>query len=163
MIQSSPWGSQIAVKKKYCLTSFKNIFPMLILTFSLNEELNNITLHNLFLLVLYRGFSNCYDASSLLSDRAFSYNSLPLLNSSWLQGSSDNLLFIILGSSFMIVYGWIDLTFIHKGLLLTFLKGRYFSVNRVNVTSKKSISMRFISILIERPLYHIYVHIKYIL
>ena len=36
-------------------------------------------------------------------------------------------------------------------MLLTFLNGKYVLVNRLNVTSKKFASMRFISIVIERP------------
>ena len=51
----------------------------------------------------------------------------------------------------MIVRGWFDFAFIYKGLLLTFLNGKYFPVNRLNITSKKSVSMRFVSIVIERP------------
>ena len=51
----------------------------------------------------------------------------------------------------MILWGWFDFAFIYKGFLLNFLKKKYFLVNSQNDTSKMPVSMRFVSIVIEKP------------
>ena len=75
---------------------------MLVLTFRLNGGLNNIIPRNLLLLVLYCGSSDRKDALQLLSHRFSWNNGLALSNSFYLQDSFNNLLFIILGSFFVI-------------------------------------------------------------
>ena len=91
--------------------NFKNILPILVLTFLLNGGLNQITFRLLFLLVFTS--VSAYDIDVLYphSYNDFLYKSLALSNSSLLQDNSDKLLFIIFGRSFMIVEGWFDFVF----------------------------------------------------
>ena len=51
----------------------------------------------------------------------------------------------------MIVGGWLEKTLMKSGVLLAFRKGKYFFVARLKVTSKKSVSIRFVSMVIESP------------
>ena len=48
----------------------------------------------------------------------------------------------------MMVGGWFDLALICRGSLFGLRYGRYFSVTRLNVTSRKSVSARFVSMVI---------------
>ena len=120
--------------------NFKNILSILVLTFWLNGRLNQIMFRLLFLLVFTSVWA--YDIYVLypLSCNNFLYKSFALSNSSLLQANSDNLLFIIFGRSFMIV----------EGTLLGFLNGKNLLVARLNVTSRKSVSVKLVSIVIVR-------------
>ena len=51
----------------------------------------------------------------------------------------------------MIVGGWLEKALMYSGVLLAFRKGKYFFVARLKVTSKKSVSITFVLILIESP------------
>ena len=51
----------------------------------------------------------------------------------------------------MMVGGWFDLALICRGSLFGLRYGRYFSVTRLNVTSRKSVSARFVSMVIFNP------------
>ena len=51
----------------------------------------------------------------------------------------------------MIVGGWFEKALMWSGVLLAFRKEKYFFVVRLKATSKKSVSIRFISMLIESP------------
>ena len=51
----------------------------------------------------------------------------------------------------MIHGGWLYYECIYRGLLFSFLKGKYFPVFKLKETSKKSVSMRFVSIVIGSP------------
>ena len=136
---------------KCFLTSLINVLPMLVLTFWLKGGLNQIILRFLFRLLLASSFAYFIDVLNPLSFRAFSYSGFALLNSSSLQDKSDNRLFIIFGRSFIMVEGWFDFAWIYIGLLFGFLNGKYLPVSRLNVTSKKSVSTRLISIVMDRP------------
>ena len=72
-------------------------------------------------------------------------------NSSVLQDKSEILLLIILGNYLMIVGGWLERTLMKSGVLLALRKGKYLFVARLKVTSKKSVSIRFVSMVIESP------------
>ena len=45
---------------------------------------------------------------------------------------------------------WLDFEGIYRGVLFGFLKEKYFPVFKMNETSKTSVSMRFVSSVIER-------------
>ena len=51
----------------------------------------------------------------------------------------------------MIDGGWLDFECIYRGALFGFLKGKYFPVFKLKETSKRSVSMRFESIVIDSP------------
>ena len=58
-------------------------------------------------------------------------------------------LLVIDGNSLMIDDRWVDFERIYGGVLFGFLKGKYFPVFKLKETSKKSVSMRFVSIVID--------------
>ena len=87
--------------KKFFSVKSRNAFSMLIFTFWLYGGLNHI-----FLRCLLFNFSIC------LSLRLFSYDSLAFWNYSSLYEASDKCLFIIFGSSFVIVGRWFDFALI---------------------------------------------------
>ena len=60
-------------------------------------------------------------------------------------------LLVIDGSCLIIDGGWLDFECIYRIALLDFLKGEYFPVFKLKKTSKKSVSMRFVSIVIGSP------------
>ena len=96
---------------KYFFIDFKDILPVLVLTFWLNDRLNQIIFRLLFLLVFTSVWAYDIDVLYTLSCNDFSYKSFALSNSSFLQDNSDSLVFIIFGRSFMIVEGWFDFAF----------------------------------------------------
>ena len=51
----------------------------------------------------------------------------------------------------MIDGGWLDFGFIYRGVLFVSLKAKYFPVFKFKETFTKSVSMRFVSILIDSP------------
>ena len=51
----------------------------------------------------------------------------------------------------MIDGGWLDFECIYTVVLFGFLKGKFFPVVKLKETSKKSVSMRFVSIVIHSP------------
>ena len=60
-------------------------------------------------------------------------------------------LLVIDGNCLMIDGGWLDFECIYRGVLFGFLKGKYFPVFKLKETSKTSVSMRFVSIVIDSP------------
>ena len=60
-------------------------------------------------------------------------------------------LLVIDGNCLMIDGGWLDFECIYRGLLFRFLKGNYFPVFKLKETSKKSVSKRFVSNVIDSP------------
>ena len=58
-------------------------------------------------------------------------------------------LLVIDGNCLMIDGGWLDFNCIYRGALFGFLKVKYFPVFKLKETSKKSVSMRFVSIVID--------------
>ena len=60
-------------------------------------------------------------------------------------------LLVIDGNWFIIDGGWLDFECMYKGNLFGLLKGKYFPVFKLKDTSKKSVSMRFVSIVIDNP------------
>ena len=48
----------------------------------------------------------------------------------------------------MMVGGWFDLPVMYRGLLFGLRYGEYFSFTRIKVTSRKSVSKRFVSMVI---------------
>ena len=51
----------------------------------------------------------------------------------------------------MIAGGWFDLALMYRGSLFGLRYGQYFSVTRLKVTSRKSVSTRFVSMVILNP------------
>ena len=51
----------------------------------------------------------------------------------------------------MMVGGWLDLALMFRGSLFGLRYGKYFSVTRLKVTSGKSVSTRFVSMVIFNP------------
>ena len=51
----------------------------------------------------------------------------------------------------MIVGGWLDFVLIYSGWFLGFLKGKKFPVAKLKVTSRKSVSKRLVSMVIDSP------------
>ena len=82
---------------------------------------------------------------------AVSYVILALLNSISSQGKLEMRLLVINGNCLMIDSGWVDSECIYIGVLFGFLKGKYFPVFKLKETSEKSVSMRFVSIVIDSP------------
>ena len=126
---------------------------MQILVFKLwlNGGLKLIIFRCLFVLFAFSLVSYFISALYPLFLRVFSYNGLAFLNSSSLHEWSDKCLLIIFGSSFMMVGGWFDLALIYRGSLFGLRCGRYFSVTRLKVTSRKLVSARFVSMVIYNP------------
>ena len=85
--------------------------------------------------------------------RASSYSNLVLLNISALEEVLDNLSLIIFVSCFLICGGWFDDTSIYVNLLFGFLYGRYVLFSKLNVTSKKSTSVRLVTISILKSIF----------
>ena len=84
-----------------------------------------------------------------LAFNAISYTGSTFSYSSLLHDNSDNLLFIILMISLRIFGGWLNFVFI----FFAFLNKKNFAVTRSKVTSKKTASNRFFSMVIDSPLF----------
>ena len=76
---------------------------------------------------------------------------LTFLNSVSSQHKFEMCLFVIDGNFLIIDGGWLDFECIYRGVLFGFLKEKYFPVFEMKDASKKSTSMRFVSILIDSP------------
>ena len=76
---------------------------------------------------------------------------LALLNSVLSQDKLEMRLLVIDGNCLMTDGGWLDFECIYRGALFGFLKGKYFPVFKLKETSKRSVSMRFESIVIDSP------------
>ena len=124
---------------------------MFVLTFKLKGGLNQITFLFRFRLVFWDVFSNFSVAWYPLFLSAVSYVILALLNSVSSQDRLEMRLLVIDGNCLMIDGGWLDFECIYRGVLFGFLKGKYFPVFKLKETSKKSVSMRFVSIVIDSP------------
>ena len=81
--------------------------------------------------------------------RAHSYIGFALSNSALSQERSDRRLFTIKGSCFSTAGGWLDSTFTYSGELFGFLNGKYFPEFRSNVASRKSVQVKFFSIVMS--------------
>ena len=77
---------------------------------------------------------------------AVSYVILALLNSVLSQDQLEMRLLVIDGNCLMIDNGCLDFECIYRRVLFGFLKGKYFPVFKLKETSKKSVSMKFVSI-----------------
>ena len=53
------------------------------------------------------------------------------------------------GNCLMIDGGWLNFECLYRGVLFGFLKRKYFPVSKLKDTSKKSVSMRFVAIVID--------------
>ena len=124
---------------------------MFVLTFKLKGGLNEITFLFRFRLVFLDGFSNFSVAWYPLFLSAVLYVILALLSSVLSQDKLEMRLLVIDGYCFMIDDGWLDFECIYRGVLFGFLKGKYFPVFKLKKTSKNSVSMRFVSIVIDSP------------
>ena len=131
--------------------SLKNSLPMLVLTFKLKGGLNQITFLFRFHLVFWNGFSNFSVAWYLPFLGAVWYVILALLNSFSSQNTLEMRLLVIDDNCLMINGGWLDFECIYRSLLFGFLKEKYFPVFKLKETTKKSVSMRFVSIVIDSP------------
>ena len=124
---------------------------MFVLTFKLKGGLNQITFLFRFWLAFWDGFSNFSVAWYSLFWSAVLYVILALLNSVSSQDKLEMHLLVIDGNCLMIDGGWLDFECIYWGALFGFLKRKYFPVFKLKETSKKSVSMRFVSIVIDSP------------
>ena len=131
--------------------SLKNSLPMLVLTFKLKGGLNQITFLFRFHLVFWNGFSNFSVAWYLPFLGAVWYVILALLNSFSSQNTLEMRLLVIGDNCLMINGGWLDFECIYRSLLFGFLKEKFFPVFKLKETTKKSVSMRFVSIVIDSP------------
>ena len=84
---------------------------------------------------------------------ASSYSNLMLLNISALDEFRDNLSLIIFVSCFLICGGWFDATSIYINLSFGYLYGWYVLLSKLNVTSRKSISVRLVTISILKSIF----------
>ena len=84
---------------------------------------------------------------------ASSYSNLMLLNISALEEFRDNLSLIIFVSCFLICGGWFDATSIYINLSFGYLYGWYVLLSKLNVTSRKSISVRLVTISILKSIF----------
>ena len=121
---------------------------MFALTFKLKGGLNQITFLFRFHLVFWDGLREFH---CCLASCAVSYVILPFLNSVLSQDKFEMQLLVIDGNWLIIDGGWLDFEFMYRGALFGFLKGKYFPVFKLKDTSKKSVSMRFVSIAIDSP------------
>ena len=124
---------------------------MFVLTFKLKGGLNQITILFQFRLVFWDDFSSFSVAWYPLFLSAVSYIILALLNFVSSQDKLEMHLLVTDGNCLMIDSGWLDFKCIYRGVLFGFLKGKYFPVFKLKETSKTSVSMRFISIVIDSP------------
>ena len=131
--------------------SLKNSRPMIVLTFKLKGGLNQFTFLFRFHLVLWDAFSNFSVAWYPLFLGAASYVILALLSSVSSQYKLEMRSLVIDGNCLMVDSEWLDFEFIYRGALFGFLKGNYFPVFKLKETSKRSVSMRFVSIVIDCP------------
>ena len=129
--------------------SLKNSLPIFVLTFKLKGGLNQITSLFRFRLVFLDGFSNFSVAWYPLLLGAFSYVILALLNSVLSQYKHEMRLLVIDGSCLIIDGGWLDFESIYRGVLFSFLKGKYVPVFKLKETSEKSVSKSFVSIVVD--------------
>ena len=77
------------------------------------------------------------------------YVILALFNSVLSQDKFEMSLLVIDGNCLIFDGRWLDFKGMYRGMLFSFLKGRYFPVFTLKDRSKKSVSMRFVSIVIE--------------
>ena len=134
----------------------KNIFATLVDTSKLNGGLDQMILCCSFLLMLfcswlvgvYVSFVVCPNFLS-----ASSYSNLVLLNISALKQFRDSLSAIIFVSCFVICAGWFDDTSMYINLSIGFLYGRYVLFSKLNVTPKKSASVRMVTISILKSIF----------
>ena len=82
-----------------------------------------------------------------------SYSNLVLLNISTLEESRDNPSLIIFVSCFLICGGWFDDPSLYINWSSGFLYGQYVLLSKLNVTSKKSASVRSVTILILKSVF----------
>ena len=129
--------------------SLQNSLPIFVLTFKLKGGLNQITFLFRFRLVFLDGFSNFSVAWYPLLLSAFSYVILALLNSVLSQYKHEMRLLVIDGSCLIIDGGWLDFESIYRGVLFSFLKGKYVPVFKLKETSEKSVSKSFVSIVVD--------------
>ena len=135
---------------------FKNIFARLVDTSKLNGGLNQMILRCRFLLTLFCSWLGGVYVSFVVCPHFFSassYSNLVLLNISALEEFRDNLSLIIFVSCFLICGGWFDDTSLCINLSFGFLYGQYVLLSKLNVTSKKSTSVRLVTISILKSIF----------
>ena len=127
---------------------FDNIFVTLVDTSKLIDGLIQMVLRCLFLLTLFCSWLGGVYVSIVVCPQFFSassYSNLVLLNISALEEFCDNLSLIIFVICFLICGGWFDDTWMYINLSFSFLYGRYVLFSKFNVTSKKSTSVRLVT------------------
>ena len=102
-----------------------------------------------FRLVFWDGLSNFRVLWYPLLLSAASYVILALLNSVSSQDKFEMSLLVIDGNCLIFDGRWLDFVFIYRDVLFGFLKGKYFPAFKSKDTAKKSVSMRFVSIVID--------------
>ena len=128
---------------------FKNIFATLVDTSKLNGGLNQMILRCRFLATLFCSWLGGVYVSFVVCLHFFnpsSYSNLVLLNISTLEESRDNPSLIIFVSCFLICGGWFDDPSLYINWSSGFLYGQYVLLSKLNVTSKKSASVRLVTI-----------------
>ena len=129
--------------------SLKISLPTFVVTFKQKGGFKQITFLFRLCLVFWDGFSNFIVAQNPLFLSPVSYVILPLLNSFLSQDKPEMHLLVINGNYLVIGSGQLDFECIYRGVLFGFLKGKYFPVFELKETSKTSVSMRFVSIVIH--------------
>ena len=132
--------------------SLKNSLPMSVLILKLKGGLNKITFLFRFRLAFWDGFSNLIATWDPLFLSAASYIILALLNLVPSQDMLEMRLLVIDGNCLMIDRGWLDFECIYRRVLFGFFEKKYFSVFKLKEKSKTSVSMRFVSNVIDSPL-----------
>ena len=135
---------------------FKNIFAMLVDTSKLNGGLNQMILRCRFLLTLFCSWLGGVYVSFNVCPHFFSaswYSNLVFLNISALEEFRDNLSLTIFVSCHLICGGWFDDTSMYINWSFRFLYVRYVLFSKLNGTSKKSISVRLVTISILKSIF----------
>jgi hypothetical protein len=131
-------------------SSYRNLRPMLVVTFVLYGGLYHVTLRILLLaeLLLYEGLylSVCLYP---LSDKAFWYGCTEFLNSSSLVVIWDSLWLMLSGMFLMIAGGWLLSECTYKGVLLGFMNGLWYPVLKSKFISRKSADFLLASIVMR--------------
>ena len=135
---------------------FKNISATLVGTSKLNGGLNQMILRFPFLLMLFCSWLGGVYVSFVVCPNFLSnssYSNLVLLNISALKQFRDSLSVIIFVSCFVICGGWFDDTSMYINLSIGFLYGRYVLFSKLDVTPKKSASVRMVAISILKSIF----------
>ena len=132
---------------KWWRNSWRNLFPTFVETALLKGGLNQMMLRCRFLFVwlLLVLLNSSLKSVYPLSLRAFSYWYLDELKTSSLEEFRDKRPLVIFGNWLIICVGWFENLLIYKKKAFVFFYGLYVSLFKLNLMSKKSGILRFVS------------------